>query len=129
MSILEIKGVNKSFGGLKALTDVNLSVEEGSIHSIIGPNGAGKSTLLNVLIAKISSDTGTVTFDGEELTDVTPHDIIQMGIARVFQTPEIFPDMTLLENVTIAAIAYRDKGFKFDILESPKKTLPAYEEA
>ena len=129
MSILEIKGVNKSFGGLKALHEVNLSVEEGTIHSIIGPNGAGKSTLLNVLIAKIQADSGTVTYDGQSLQDVTPHDIIQMGIARVFQTPEVFPEMTLLENVTIAAVAHRDKGFRFDIMEGPQTTLPAYEVA
>ena len=67
MSYLEVCGVNKRFGGLQALDDVNLSVEEGTIHAIIGPNGAGKSTLLNCFVGKLIPDTGTVTFDGQSL--------------------------------------------------------------
>ena len=65
MSFLEIRGVNKRFGGLQALDDVNLSVDEGTIHAIIGPNGAGKSTLLNCFVGKLMPDTGTVTFDNQ----------------------------------------------------------------
>ena len=65
MGILEVKGVNKRFGGLQALGDVNLSVKENSVHAIIGPNGAGKSTLLNVLVGKLIPDTGSVMFDGK----------------------------------------------------------------
>ena len=64
MGILEVQNVNKSFGGLKALQNVNLSIEEGTIHAIIGPNGAGKSTLLNCFVGKLIPDTGTVMFDG-----------------------------------------------------------------
>ena len=95
--------MSKSFGGLQALQDINLAVREGSIHAIIGPNGAGKSTLLNVLVGLIEADTGRVIFDGRELRGLSPHSIIQRGIARVFQTPQIFPAMSLQQNVAIAA--------------------------
>ncbi|WP_029032592.1 ABC transporter ATP-binding protein [Salinarimonas rosea] len=111
MGILEVKNVNKSFGGLKALREVNLDVAEGSVHAIIGPNGAGKSTLLNTLIAKLTPDTGSVTFDGRPLIGMTPHQINQIGVARVFQTPEIFGELSLLENVMIPAFARRDGAF------------------
>ena len=90
MGILEVKGVNKRFGGLQALSDVNLSVDEGTVHAIIGPNGAGKSTLLNCLVGKLIPDTGSVMFDGKSVLGRKPHEINQMGISRVFQTPEIF---------------------------------------
>src|SRR6056297_2922038 len=99
MGILEVKGVNKSFGGLRALSDVNLDIADGSVHAIIGPNGAGKSTLLNTLIAKLTPDTGSVEFDGVSLIGMKPYEINQRGVCRVFQTPEIFGDLTLLENV------------------------------
>jgi len=110
--ILEVRGVSKRFGGLKALNDVNLTVPEGTIHAIIGPNGAGKSTLLNVLIGLLKADEGTVLYAGEPLKGLKPHTIIQKGIARVFQTPQIFPGMTLLDNVSIAALARRDGQFR-----------------
>jgi branched-chain amino acid transport system ATP-binding protein len=129
MSILSIKDVSKSFGGLRALSNVNLEVEEGKIHAIIGPNGAGKSTLLNVMIGLIEADEGTVEFDGKSLRGMTPHDIIQRGIARVFQTPQIFPELSLLENVVIASLAKRDGKFAFNLLELPRKTRPVYEKA
>jgi len=95
MGILEVKGVNKRFGGLQALGDVNLSVAENSVHAIIGPNGAGKSTLLNCLVGMLIPDSGSVTFQGESVLGRNPHEINQMGISRVFQTPEIFGDRRL----------------------------------
>ncbi|OXT00953.1 ABC transporter ATP-binding protein [Notoacmeibacter marinus] len=112
--VLHVADVNKSFGGLKALTDVDLSVKEGTVHAIIGPNGAGKSTLLNVCIGRIPPDTGHVIFDGTVLDEITPHEINQLGVSRVFQTPEIFADLSLLENVMIPAFARRDGAFKFN---------------
>ena len=111
MSILSVKNVNKHFGGLKALDDVNLEIEAGTVHAIIGPNGAGKSTLLNCFVGRLKPDTGTVTFDGKSLLGIAPHEINQIGVARVFQTPEIFGDQTLLENVIIPAFAKRDGAF------------------
>jgi len=116
MAILEVTGVNKRFGGLQALDDVNLSVEEGRIHSIIGPNGAGKSTLLNCFIGRLVPDSGSVVFNGKNLIGIAPHKINQAGVSRVFQTPEIFTDLTVLENVMIPALAHRDGSFKLNPL-------------
>ncbi|MEL6268129.1 MAG: ABC transporter ATP-binding protein [Pseudomonadota bacterium] len=111
MAILEVRNVNKSFGGLKALNEVNLSVQQSTVHAIIGPNGAGKSTLLNCFVGRLAPDTGTVNFDGTSLIGLKPHEINQAGVARVFQTPEIFAELTLLENVMIPAFAKRDGAF------------------
>ncbi len=112
MSILEVKNVNKRFGGLQALGDVNLSVAENTCHAIIGPNGAGKSTLLNCFVGKLIPDTGSVMFDGQSVLGRTPYEINQMGISRVFQTPEIFGDLTVLENMMIPCFAKRDGAFR-----------------
>ncbi|CUH69704.1 MAG: ABC transporter ATP-binding protein [Pseudomonadota bacterium] len=112
MGILEVKGVNKRFGGLQALGDVNLSVKENSVHAIIGPNGAGKSTLLNCLVGKLIPDTGSVMFNGQSVLGRKPYEINQMGISRVFQTPEIFGDLSVLENMMIPIFAKRDGAFR-----------------
>jgi len=114
MGILEVQNVNKRFGGLQALDDVNLSVAEGTIHAIIGPNGAGKSTLLNCFVGRLVPDSGTVLFEGNSLLGKKPHEINQIGVARVFQTPEIFTELTILENVMIPTLAKRDGAFKFN---------------
>jgi branched-chain amino acid transport system ATP-binding protein len=118
MGILEVKGVNKRFGGLQALGDVNLSVAENSVHAIIGPNGAGKSTLLNCLIGKLIPDTGSVTFEGQSVLGRTPYEICQMGISRVFQTPEIFTDLSVMENMLIPCFAKRDGAFAMKAIGS-----------
>ena len=114
MAILTVRNVNKRFGGLKALDNVNLEIEEGTVHAIIGPNGAVKSTLLNCFIGRLEPDTGTVDFDGTSLLGIKPHEINQAGVSRVFQTPEIFGDLTLVENVMIPAFAKRDGAFKLN---------------
>ena len=111
MGILEVKDVNKRFGGLQALGNVNLSVTDNTCHAIIGPNGAGKSTLLNCLVGKLIPDTGSVMFDGQSVLGRTPFEINQMGISRVFQTPEIFGDLTVMENMLIPCFARRDGSF------------------
>ena len=118
MGILEVKNVGKRFGGLQALGDVNLSVKENSVHAIIGPNGAGKSTLLNCLVGKLIPDTGSVMFDGQSVLGRKPHEINQMGISRVFQTPEIFGDLTVLENMMIPCFAKRDGAFELNAISS-----------
>ena len=118
MGILEVKGVGKRFGGLQALGDVNLSVAENSVHAIIGPNGAGKSTLLNCLIGKLIPDTGSVTFEGQSVLGRTPYEICQMGISRVFQTPEIFTDLSVMENMLIPCFAKRDGAFAMNAIGS-----------
>jgi branched-chain amino acid transport system ATP-binding protein len=116
MGILEVTNVNKRFGGLKALDNVNLNVEEGTVHAIIGPNGAGKSTLLNCFVGRLLPDSGTVTFNGESLLGKKPYEINQMGVSRVFQTPEIFSDLDVFENVMIACFAKRDGAFTLNAM-------------
>ena len=118
MGILEVKDVNKRFGGLKALSEVNLSVVDDTVHAIIGPNGAGKSTLLNCLVGKLIPDTGSVMFDGQSVLGRKPFEINQMGISRVFQTPEIFGDLTVMENMMIPLFAKRDGVFRLHAIES-----------
>ncbi|RMH39354.1 MAG: ABC transporter ATP-binding protein [Alphaproteobacteria bacterium] len=129
MGILEIKNVSKSFGGLKALNDVNLSVQENTVHAIIGPNGAGKSTLLNCLVGKLIPDTGSVTFEGKSLLGRKPFEINQLGVSRVFQTPEIFGDLTVLENVMIPCFAKRDGVFRMHALETVLREAEIREKA
>ena len=117
--VLKISNVNKSFGGLQALRDINLEIEKGKVHAIIGPNGAGKSTLLNVCVGLLKPDSGSVTFNGGiNVIGKSPHEINQMGLARVFQTPEIFPDLSLLENVMIPAFSKRDGAFHLQLFRS-----------
>ncbi|WP_404379841.1 ABC transporter ATP-binding protein [Caenispirillum salinarum] len=116
--VLDVSDVHKSFGGLKALNNINLQVEEGKIHAIIGPNGAGKSTLLNTIIGRLAPDTGSVIFNGRSITGMQPHEINQAGVVRVFQTPEIFPDLTLLQNVMIPAFASKEGPVKFNFFRS-----------
>ncbi|MBL4766892.1 MAG: ABC transporter ATP-binding protein [Rhodobacteraceae bacterium] len=129
MGILEVKGVNKRFGGLQALKDVNLSVAENTVHAIIGPNGAGKSTLLNCLVGKLIPDTGSVMFDGQSVLGRAPYEINQMGISRVFQTPEIFGDLSVMENMMIPCFAKRDGSFKMNAITSVGKQVDIIEHA
>ncbi|MBT5943279.1 MAG: ABC transporter ATP-binding protein [Rhodospirillaceae bacterium] len=129
MSILSVENVNKNFGGLRALNNVNLEVEAGTVHAIIGPNGAGKSTLLNCFVGRLEPDTGTVLFDGQSLLGLKPHQINQTGVSRVFQTPEIFDDMTLLENVTIPALAKRDGSFRLNAWKAVRGETEIHEAA
>ncbi|HED14955.1 MAG TPA: ABC transporter ATP-binding protein [Gammaproteobacteria bacterium] len=111
--VLHVDDVEKRFGGLQALSDVNLKVIEGQTHAIIGPNGAGKSTLLNVCVGLIKPDRGTVVVDGTVVTGKKPYEINQMGISRVFQTPEIFQDLPLIDNVMLPLLSARDGAYRF----------------
>ena len=129
MGILEVKGINKRFGGLQALGDVNLSVAENTVHAIIGPNGAGKSTLLNVLVGKLIPDSGSVMFDGQSVLGRQPYEINQMGISRVFQTPEILADLSVFENVMIPCFAKRDGAFRMHAIGSVRHETDIHETA
>ncbi|ORE91215.1 ABC transporter ATP-binding protein [Acuticoccus yangtzensis] len=115
-TVLHVADVQKNFAGLKALSDIDLAITEGKTHAIIGPNGAGKSTLLNVVVGRIVPDEGAVVFDGTVITGKKPHEINQLGIARVFQTPEIFGDLTLLQNVMVPAFSKRDGPTRMTVL-------------
>lgn len=102
MTILEIRGVSKSFRGLRALDQVDVSVDEGEIVGIIGANGAGKTTLFNCVTGAFPPDAGTVTLDGRDVTGVKMHTLARAGLVRTFQLMRPFASMTTLENVTIA---------------------------
>jgi len=102
VKLLEVNGVTKRFGGLVALKDVSLYVEKGEILGLIGPNGAGKTTLFNVIAGTYKPEQGSIKFEGKDVTGWPPHKICKLGIARTFQTPKPFPNMTVYENVLAA---------------------------
>ena len=102
MAFLELSGVNKSFGGLQATTDMSLTLNEGEIVSIIGPNGAGKSTLFNLITGVYQPDSGDIRFDGKSIVGKSPNQIVDLGVARTFQNLRLFTQLTVLENVLIA---------------------------
>jgi branched-chain amino acid transport system ATP-binding protein len=110
MAFLEVSGVSKSFGGLQALDEVGFSVARGEIHAIIGPNGAGKSTLFNVMTGLLVPDAGEVVFDGERISGLPPHRVIRKGIGRSFQITNIFPRMSVFENVQVALFAHHGES-------------------
>lgn len=99
--LLEIRGINKRFGGLQALSDVELTIRRGEIYGLIGPNGAGKTTLFNVLTGLYQPDEGSFTFNGQDLFRAKPHVVVGSGIARTFQNIRLFHNMTALENVMV----------------------------
>jgi branched-chain amino acid transport system ATP-binding protein len=129
MAILEVRNVHKSFGGLKALDGVELEIEEGTVHAIIGPNGAGKSTLLNCLVGRLLPDTGSVRFNGISLLGLKPHQINQIGVARVFQTPEIFGALSVLDNVMISAFAKHDGAFRVNAWQAVQDRVEIRDQA
>jgi len=104
LSILELRGVSKYFGGLKAVSNVSLDLEEGEILGIIGPNGAGKTTLFNTITGFFSPDAGEILFEGETLVNLKPHQICQKGLVRTFQIVKPFLQLTVLDNVIVAAL-------------------------
>ncbi len=101
--LLEARGIVKSFGAFRAVDGADLAVAEGDIIGLIGPNGAGKSTFFNVLAGDTAATAGTITFDGRDITRATPEEHAQLGIARSFQVPVTFEDMSVAENVLVGA--------------------------
>jgi branched-chain amino acid transport system ATP-binding protein len=112
MALLEGIRISKRFGGLLALRDVDFCVYDGEILGLIGPNGAGKTTLFNVVTGEYAPTSGTVRFDGVDITGHKPYEICKMGIARTFQTPKPFSQMTVYENLLAASIFGRSKSKK-----------------
>ncbi len=98
---LEVRGVTKRFGGLQALRDVTLVVEPGSLTAVLGPNGAGKTTLFDIVTGLARPSSGTVRFDGADLTRLPPHRIAALGVGRTFQIARLFPALTVLDNVLV----------------------------
>lgn len=111
--ILETKNLRKEFGGLVAVADMSVQIEQGSTHSIIGPNGAGKTTFFNLLTGKYIPTSGQVMFKGKDITRMAVHRRAHLGIGRSFQITNIFPNLTVLENVRLAAQALSNISFRF----------------
>ncbi|MBE0693112.1 MAG: ABC transporter ATP-binding protein [Aquamicrobium sp.] len=99
---LEINGLSRRFGGLKAVSEVTTRIADRAIHSIIGPNGAGKTTLFNLITGSLEPDSGRVAFEGQDITGWSPDRLARIGIARTFQRTSIFKDLPVLENVALA---------------------------
>lgn len=131
--LLEVKGLSISFGGLKAVDSVDFKVNKGEIISIIGPNGAGKTTIFNLLTGIYTCDSGQVIFDGKEIQDQTPQEIVKAGIARTFQNIRLFREMRVIENVLTGMhinthynfldLLFRTKKYKTIELEKTKKAI------
>ena len=102
MNVLEIKNVTKRFGNLVAVRDVSLNIAKGELCAIIGPNGAGKTTFFNLISGYFPPTSGTITFDGKDITRLATHERVTRGMARTFQITEIFPELTVFENVRVA---------------------------
>ncbi len=110
--ILDVIGLNKHFGGIYATRDLDFEMETGAQEAIIGPNGAGKSTLFNLLTGYHRPETGTVVFDGADITNWAPHRVAQAGISRAFQVSNIFGRLTAFHNVRTAVHAQMGKGMR-----------------
>lgn len=111
--ILEAREISKHFGSLRAVDGVNLGVPAGALYSIIGPNGAGKTTLFNLLSGYLKPTTGQVLLRGRDITQAPLHRIAHLGLGRSFQITNVFPNLTVLENVRLAAQARGNDNFKF----------------
>lgn len=103
--LLETRGLTKRFGGLVAVNALHLAVREGEVRGLIGPNGSGKTTTINLLSGLYRADGGEIEFCGERIGHLRPHEITARGVARTFQVPKLFKDMTVLENVLVPALA------------------------
>jgi len=101
VSLLEVRNVSKSFGSLVAVRDVSLAVEPGELRAVIGPNGAGKTTFFNLISGLFAPSAGAIVFDGRDITKLVPHRRVALGMARTFQITEIFPELSIAENVRI----------------------------
>ncbi len=110
-ALLRTEGITKSFGGVRALDDCALEVEEGSVTGLIGPNGSGKTTLFNVITGYAKADAGTVYLGGRPITNTRPDKVFNAGIGRTFQLTRIFPTLTVLENMLVpSSTVSRRKG-------------------
>ncbi len=119
-ALMKIDEVTMRFGGLRALTEVDVTINEGEIFGLIGPNGAGKTTLFNCITGVFRPTTGRVTFGGESITGRRPDQIVAMGICRTFQQIRLFPSMTALENVLIGLDARHRTGVFGAIFRGPR---------
>lgn len=118
--MLEVRNISKSFGGFKAISRASLDVKKGEIVAVIGPNGAGKTTLFNVITGVLKPNEGQVIFKGEEITGLSSYKVCKKGIARSFQIVNIFPRLTVFENVQIAVLTEQGRDLN---LFTPSRKL------
>jgi branched-chain amino acid transport system ATP-binding protein len=111
--LLAARNLRKEFGGLVAVDDVSIAIQRGTTHSIIGPNGAGKTTLFNLLTGRYKPTRGSITFNARDITNMPVHQRVHIGIGRSFQITNIFPNLTVLENVRLAAQSLGGDNFRF----------------
>ena len=119
MSFLDAQNICMQFGGLAAVDDVTFHVDEGEIVSLIGPNGAGKTTVFNMLTGIYTITGGEMTFEGRDLTGMTPQEIVKAGISRTFQNLRLFPKMRVIENVLVGTHIHTRYGFWDGLFRSP----------
>ena len=122
--LLETNGLTKRFGELTAVDEVDLQIEEGDSLSIIGPNGAGKSTTVNLITGLLNPTEGEVLYRGEKITGQEPHEIVQQGLSKSFQTASIFPELTVERNAIVAALGAEHGSFSLNFF----KRLAGYDE-
>lgn len=112
--ILELNNISKNFGGVKAIAPTNFAIKKGEIFGLIGPNGAGKTTMFNIITGAYEPSSGSVKFDGKEITGLKSHKIVHLGVARTFQNIRLFGSLNVLENVLIGF----DASTKYSALEA-----------
>ena len=117
--LLSVKGVNKRFGGLQALSDVGVTIRQGMIYGLIGPNGAGKTTFFNVITGLYQPDSGSFELGGEPYSPSAPHEVARAGIARTFQNIRLFGEMTAIENVMVGRHVRTHAGVIGAVLRTP----------
>jgi branched-chain amino acid transport system ATP-binding protein len=120
MPLLDARNLSIRFGGLKAVSDLSLSLEPGTLYGLIGPNGAGKTTCFNLLTGVYRPDSGSITLDGRNLVGLRPYQIAQAGLARTFQNIRLFADLSVLDNVRIACHLRIDHGLFSTLLRLPR---------
>ena len=110
VNLLQIENLNKCFGRVKAAVNINLTFEEGVLTSIIGPNGAGKSTLINMLSGSLPADSGRIFFQGMDITGMPIHRRVRLGLCRSFQVVNVFPELTVFDNILLPTLAVRNRS-------------------
>jgi branched-chain amino acid transport system ATP-binding protein len=119
MARLSLEAVTRSFGGLKAVDGVSLTVEPGRITGLIGPNGAGKTTVINLITGILSLSAGRILFDGHDISRLEPHQVARAGIARTFQNIRLLPEQTVLENIMVGAYREESAGLMASLIGLP----------
>ncbi len=135
--VLAVEGLTVSFDGFKAVDDINLYVEKGELRVIIGPNGAGKTTLLDLICGKTKASSGKVTFADQEMTRLREYEIVRAGIGRKFQTPSIYENLTVFDNLKVSyprgrgvfgALAFKTTGDVLDRIDSVAREIGLHEQ-